>query len=92
MRLLEMKKFELIYILIMGDLNIHLDVLDRADTVKFNSLMTTHGFTQHVQSSTQYSCRWSSARRVPDPSTIDPSCRRIAARWLVRPLDDRRSH
>ena len=37
-------------VLIMGDLNIHLDVLDRADTVKFNSLMTTHGFTQHVQS------------------------------------------
>jgi len=36
----------------MGDLNIHPDVLDRADTVKFNALMTTHGFTQHVQSST----------------------------------------
>jgi len=40
-------------VLIMGHLNIHLDVLDRADTVKFNSLMTTHGL--HSTSSLQAS-------------------------------------
>jgi len=33
-------------------MNVHLDVLDHADTVKFNALLTTNGFTQHVQSST----------------------------------------
>ena len=39
-------------VLIIGDMNVHLNVLDRAVTVKFNALLTTHGFTQHVQSST----------------------------------------
>ena len=38
--------------LIVGDLNIHLDVPDRADAVKFNALLATHSLIQNVESST----------------------------------------
>jgi len=39
-------------LLIVGDLNVHLDVNTDSSTMKFQHLLAAHGMLQHVQSAT----------------------------------------
>ena len=39
-------------VVIAGDLNIHLDVIDDTGTLKFNTILTDHSYTQHVNAVT----------------------------------------
>jgi len=40
-------------LVILGDINIHVDNVDDQDTVKFLTILDSHGLTQHVSSATQ---------------------------------------
>ena len=59
-------------LLLLGDVNVHLDVADDPHTVKFYQLLATHGLKQHVAQSTHVNGHLLDVVIAHDQTTVGP--------------------